>query len=39
MLVVYLFKKGNTMWYIAKIENVGISTVMRLKREFIKAED
>ena len=37
--VIKLLKRGYPVRNIAKIENVGISTVMRLKREFIKAED
>ena len=37
--VIKLLKKGYPVRNIAKIESVGISTVMRLKREFIKAED
>ena len=37
--VIKLLKKGYPVRNIAKSENVGISTVMRLKREFIKDED
>ena len=32
--VIKLLKKGHPVRNIAKIENVGISTVMRLKKEF-----
>lgn len=37
--VIKLLKKGYPVRNIAKIEGIGISTVMRLKREFIKEDD
>ena len=36
--VIKLLKKGYSVRNIAKIENVGISTVMRLKKEFCDRE-